>query len=154
MIRHVVRACLVALVLAFFVASCSDTISSPSSTTTTTTTTSSTATTTTVTETFDGTLNSGQSKIHVFHTLPGVFTLTVVQLEPSAVLPPVGVGFGLWDGTTCTDVLTTVSAVPNTVLTGTASIETDVCVRVWDPTPWSPTLMITYSLAVVHYKKS
>jgi|WetSurMetagenome_2_1015567.scaffolds.fasta_scaffold46558_3 hypothetical protein len=155
MIRQVLSACVVTIALAFLVASCSDTISSPSTTTTTTTTsTSSSTTTTSVTENFEGTLNSGQSAIHVFHTLPGVFTVTLLTLEPSTVLPPVGFSFGMWDGTSCVDVLSTVSAVPNTVLTGTASIETDVCVRMWDPTPWSPTLMLSYTIAAVHYKKS
>jgi hypothetical protein len=155
MIRPVLR--LAALVLpAVLVAACGSPASPSSTTTTTTSTTTTTTSTTTVsnTETFTGTLGSGGSNYHIFHTLPGVFTVTLVSVSPDTVLPPLGMGFGMWDGTTCTPVLSTLSAVASTVMTGTASIETDVCIKMYDPTPWDPAFTLSYTLTAVHFAKS
>jgi hypothetical protein len=155
MIRSVLRVCALLLPLALLVAACGDSATSPSTTSTTATGTSTSSTTSTelVTATFDGTLTSGSANYHVFHTMPGVFTVTLTSTDQPGN-PALGMGFGMWDGLTCTAVLATLSAVPTTALTGTASIETDVCLKMWDPTPWDADLTLNYKLTVVHYAKS
>jgi hypothetical protein len=153
MIRPVLRVCALLSPLALVVAGCGDAATSPSSTaTTTTTTTTTTVTPVSVTETFNGTLASGGTNFHVFHTLSGVFTVTLKSTDQSSN-PALGMSFGMWDGKTCTDVLMTLSAIPGTVLTGTAAVETDVCIRMWDPTPWDAALTLNYALTVVHFAK-
>jgi hypothetical protein len=107
-----------------------------------------------VTETFNGSLVSGGTNLHIFHAMPGVVNLTLVSLNPSALYPPVGLGLGMWDGITCTLVLSTTAAAPATAMTGTASIETDLCVKVWDPGPFATDLTLGYQVTVVHQAKS
>ena len=69
--------------------------------------------------------------------MPGVFTVTLASIDPAPRNPALGMSFGMWDGTTCTDVLIAAGrGRRRPALTGTASIETDVCIRMWDPTPW------------------
>jgi hypothetical protein len=106
-----------------------------------------------VTETFSGSLASGGTNIHVFHTMPGVFTVTLASTDQPSN-PALGMSFGMWDGATCTEVLTTISAIPSTVLTGTASVETDVCIKMSDPTPWDAALVLKYQLSATHFAKS
>jgi hypothetical protein len=154
MIRQLLRALAVVIPLSILAATCGGTVTSPSITTTTTTTTTSTTSTVSKTDTFSGTLGSGGSNVHVFNTLAGTFGVTMASIDPSAVLPPLGLAFGMWDGTSCTQVLTTQSAVVGTVMVGTASIETDVCIQVWDPTPWASGFTLSYSVTAIHYAKS
>jgi hypothetical protein len=157
MIRLVRRVCALCAILqvAVLVAACGTSPTSPSTTavavsSTSTTTTSSTVS---VTETVRGTLTSGGTNYHVFHTMPGVFTVTVASTDQPSN-PGLGMSFGMWDGQTCTGVLYTLSAVPTTVLTGTAALETDVCIRMWDPVPWDAGFTLNYNLSVVHFAKS
>jgi hypothetical protein len=155
MIRPVLRILAVLLPLAVLVAGCGSP-TTPTSTTTTTTSTSTTSTTTTIstTETYTAGLGSGEANYHVFHTLPGVFTVTLQTIDPATIYPPLGMGFGMWDGSSCVVVLSTTSAVPATTMTGTASIETDVCVKMWDPTPWDPSFRLAYTVTAIHYAGS
>ena len=37
---------------------------------------------------------------------------------------------------------------------GTASVETDVCIRMWDPVTWETDFTLSYSVTVVHNAKS
>ncbi len=149
MIRPVSRACspLLILTLALLAGACGDSVTSPTSDTGTTTPTVS------VTETIKGTLGSGGTNYHVFHTMPGVFTVTLATTDQSTN-PALGMSFGMWDGKTCSEVLMTLSAVPTTAMTGTASVETDVCIKMWDPTPWDVSLKLSYSITAVHFAKA
>jgi hypothetical protein len=157
MTRSVLRpfALLMILPLAALVAACGDSPTSPTTTSTNTVTTSSSTTTSTVsvTETFSGTLGSGGEKYHVFHTMPGVFSVTLASIDQSTN-PGLGMAFGMWDGKTCSEVLTAPATVVLTSLPGTASIETDVCIRMWDPVTWETGFTLSYSVTVVHYAKS
>jgi hypothetical protein len=153
MIRTASRLCLMAALAAFvaFAASCGTPTAPTTVTTTTTTTTTATTTTGLTTDTFNGQLSSGGVNYHVFHTLPGGLTVTLVSLDPSTLYPPIGVGFGMWDGTTCTLVLSNSSTAPGQVQIGTAALETDVCIKVWDPTPFDSSLVVGYQITASHY---
>ena len=156
MIRSALRPLVFVLPLAVLMSACGSptTPTTTTSTTTTTTTTTTTPTTVSATETFNGSLVSGDTKVHTFHTMPGVVTLTLVSLDPSTLYPPVGLGLGMWDGITCTLVLASTTAAPATVMTGTASIETDLCVKVWDPGPFATDFTLSYQVTVTHLAKS
>lgn len=151
MIRPALRPLVFVLPLAALMSACG----SPTTPTTTTgTTTTTTTTTVSATETFNGSLVSGDTKVHTFHTMPGVVTLTLVSLDPSTLYPPVGLGLGMWDGITCTLVVASTTAAPATVLTGTASVETDLCVKVWDPGPFATDFTLGYQVTAVHRAKA
>jgi hypothetical protein len=85
--------------------------------------------------------------------MPGVFTVTLTSINQSTN-PGVGVSFGMWDGITCTEVLTSPATIVATSLVGTASTETDVCIGVWDPVTWEEGFTLSYTVTAVHYAKS
>jgi hypothetical protein len=146
------RAFLVALSLAVFAASCGSPTAPTITTTTTTTTTTSTTSYTTVTETYTGTLVAGATDTYHFHATPGAMTATMTSL-PSNLLPAIGFGLGTWDNTTstCSLVVATAAAQQGTVLVGTASIESDFCVRVWDVNGFAAGYTQPYTVTVNHY---
>jgi len=155
MIRSALRPLVFVLPLAALMSACgSPTTPTTTTGTTTTTTTTTTSTTVSATETFNGSLVSGDTKVHTFHTMPGVVTLTLVSLDPSTLYPPVGLGLGMWDGITCTLVVASTTAAPATVLTGTASVETDLCVKVWDPGPFATDFTLGYQVTAIHRAKA
>jgi hypothetical protein len=155
MIRTASRACLLALPLAVLVAGCGSP-ASPTVTTTTTTTTTSTSTTTYVafTETYTGALHSGQTDTNHFYATPGVITVTMTVMDPNTLIPPIGLGLGIWDATagTCNLVVATTAAAPGSVVTGTASIAHDFCVQVWDVNGFGSTYVQNYTVTAVHFK--
>jgi hypothetical protein len=153
MTRSVSRALLLVLPMAAMVAGCG-TPTAPSTTTTTTTSTTSTTTYVSATETYTGALTTGGSDLYHFHATPGLIVLTMVTLDPSTLLPPIGLGLGTWDGVSCTLVLQTTAANAGTVITGTASVEADFCVRIWDPSGFAAGYVQNYSMTAVHYKAS
>jgi hypothetical protein len=144
MIRPVLRLCALIVPLAF-VAACGDSPTEPTPGDTTPPTVQ-------VTDTFNGTLASGGSKFHVFRAMPGLLTVTLESTDQPSN-PALGMAFGMWDGLKCTEVLTTLSAIPTTALTGTASVETDVCIRLWDPAPWESGFTLTYRVTATHLAK-
>jgi len=155
MIRWPFAKVLGVLVVLAALPACSTTPTSPSSTTTTTTTTTSTTTTTTattaVTETFESTLTKGGSNIHVFHTLSGIVVSTLSTIEPTEFYSgAIGFGVGTWDGNACTLVIGSENAAPGSVLTGTATTEIDLCVRIWDAGNLAPGFTLFYKVTVVH----
>src|SRR5674536_288733 len=88
MIRAALRPLVFVLPLAALMSACgSPTTPTTTTGTTTTTTTTTTSTTVSATETFNGSLVSGDTKVHTFHTMPGVVTLTLVSLDPSTLYP-------------------------------------------------------------------
>ena len=157
MIRPILRpfALLGILPVVALVAACGDSPTSPTTTSSDTVSTSSstTASTVSVTETFSGTLGSGGEKFHVFHTMPGVFLVTLASID-QATNPGLGMSFGMWDGMTCTDVAVAPATIVLSSLVGTASVETDVCIRMWDPVTWETDFTLSYSVTVVHNAKS
>ncbi len=132
---------------------CSTSPTSPTPTTTTSTTTTSTTTAVSVTETFNGTLSGGSSDVYTFHTLPGVVTTTLVSVDPSSFTAPIGLGVGTWDGSSCTVVILSATATAGTVLTGSATTEIDLCVRVFDLGTLAPTFRLNYQVTAVHLAK-
>jgi hypothetical protein len=126
----------------------------PTTPTTTTTTTSTTSVvTTSVTETFEGTIGTQGSQTYTFHTMPGTVTGTITSLEP-ALVPQLGFTIGIWDGTTCTAVVQTTTGVLSSSLVGTATVETDLCVNVYDPGSFASGDSVNFQVQVVHLKKA
>ena len=106
------------------------------------------------TENYTGTLVQGGNLLYTFATLPGTVTLTLVSLTPSVFTSGIGLDIGTWDGTTCTPILGSASALPGTVLTGTATISTNLCVKVYDPGVFAPGFSTTFQITVVHQVSS
>ena len=160
MIRSVSRALLLVLPMAAMVAGCGTPTTPSSNTTTTTTTTTSTTTYVSATETYNGSLTTGGSNVEHFAATPGVITVTLVSLvdaatsQPPSLVPPLGLGLGTWDDTTstCTLVLQTTAANAGTVITGTASVASNFCVRIWDPAGFASGYTLNYQITAVHFK--
>ena len=102
-----------------------------------------------VTETFSGTLVYRGSNIHTFHTMPGPVTVTLVSIEP-ADAPVIAVAIGMWDGISCQPVLESYGSVPTTALIGTASMDSSVCIKVWDASTLAEDAALKYQLSAVH----
>lgn len=160
MIRSVSRALLLALTLAALVAGCG-TPTSPTQTTTTTTVTTSTTTTSyvTKTETETGAVGAG-GRVTVptggFDATPGVITVTMTALDPSTLLPAIGMGIGTFDvaSSTCTIVVQKTAVVVNTQVVATASIPTTAalkfCVQVWDVNGFGTGYVQNFTLTIAH----
>jgi hypothetical protein len=61
-------------------------------------------------------------------------------------------GIGMWDGLSCQVVLQTPGA-PGAELLGTASIDSQVCIRVWDGGTLSADAALKYQLSAIHNEK-
>ena len=159
MIRSVSRAVLLVLPMAAMVAGCG-TPTTPTSTTTTTTTSTTTTTYVSATESYDGSLTTGGFRVEHFAATPGTITVTLVSLldaatsQPPSLVPPLGLGLGTWDDTTstCTLVLQTTAANAGTVITGTASVASNFCVKIWDPAGFASGYTLNYQITAVHFK--
>jgi hypothetical protein len=106
-----------------------------------------------VTATFDGTLAQGGSAVHPFHTMPGPVQVTLTSLEPADGAPPLGLGVGMWDGVSCQLVVVTLTAVPGVDLLATASVDSQVCVRMWDTGTMSAGAALKYRVTATHNEK-
>jgi hypothetical protein len=106
-----------------------------------------------VTETFSGTLAPAGSNLHTFRTMPGLVRVTLVSVDPAAGAPPISMGIGMWDGLTCQLVLETPVGTPGSDLLGTASIESQVCIKVWDVDRLAAGTTLSYQLTAVHNEK-
>ena len=106
-----------------------------------------------VTETFSGTLVSGGSLLHTFHTMQGPVNVTLDSLDPADGAPLIGVGIGMWDGLSCQLVFQSPSGAPGAELPATASIETQVCIKVWDLGTLDADAALKYHLTAVHNEK-
>jgi hypothetical protein len=102
-----------------------------------------------VTETFDGTLVAGGSNLHTFHAMPGPVKITLVSVNP-ADAPVIAFGIGMWDGITCQLVFQQPAAIAASELTGTASIDSNVCLKVWDPGTLATDATVKYQMSAVH----
>jgi hypothetical protein len=100
-------------------------------------------------------LTKGGSNIHVFHTLLGTVTSTLATIDPTSFYSgAIGFGVGTWDGSSCSLVIGLDNAAPGTVLTGTATTELDLCVRVYDAGNLAPGFTLYYQVTVVHQATS
>jgi hypothetical protein len=105
-----------------------------------------------VTETFSGTLVSGGANFHTFHTMQGSVKLTLALVSPpDASL--IRMGIGMWDGLSCQLVFQSAPDATATDLTATASIETQVCVKVWDEGSLAADAALKYQVTAVHNEK-
>jgi hypothetical protein len=106
-----------------------------------------------VTQTFNGTLVSGGSILHTFHTMPGLVIVTLDSLDPAADAPLIGLGIGMWDGLSCQVVSLTAFGAPGSELIGTASIDSQVCVKVWDLGTLAADAALKYQVTAIHNEK-
>jgi hypothetical protein len=153
MIRSFLAACVGAAVCVAL-AGCDSGNTSPTTTTTTTTSTSSTTTTTvTTTETFTGTVGYRETKYHIFHTMPGLVTATLA-MTPTTYTTGVGFWVGMWDGAACTPVSGSMLAADGGTLYGTATTETDLCLKMHDPDNFAEDFSFTYTVTITHQTKA
>jgi hypothetical protein len=106
-----------------------------------------------VTDTFNGTLVAGGTNLHTFHTMQGLVKVTLVSLDPAADAPLISIGIGMWDGLSCQLVYETPAGVPGSELLGTASIDSQVCVKVWDVESLAADATLKYQVTAVHNEK-
>jgi len=106
-----------------------------------------------VTEPFNGTLVPGGSNLHTFHTMPGLVKVTLVSVDPATDAPLISMGIGMWDGLSCQLVLETPVGAPGSDLVGTASIDSQVCIKVWDVDRLPAGSTLKYQLTAVHNEK-
>ena len=110
----------------------------------------------TFTDNFSGTLAAGQSVDHQFTVqVEGPVTVVLVNaaLETpppeggTTTIPPIGLGIGTWNGTSCTRAAINGAAVIGTVISGTA-LPGQFCVAVYDS--GSVAANLTYSGQIIH----
>lgn len=106
-----------------------------------------------VTATFNGTLVSGGSNLHTFHTMPGLVKVTLVSVDPAADAPLISMGIGMWDGLSCQLVFETPAGSPGSELLGTASLDSQVCIKVWDVDRLAAGATLKYQVTAVHNEK-
>jgi hypothetical protein len=94
------------------------------------------------TENFSGSLGAGESVVHQFTvqvrgSISIVLATTALEPPPdgtdptSTTIPPLGLGIGTWDGTTCTRIAENGTSFAGTAITGTALPGT-FCAIVYD----------------------
>ena len=106
-----------------------------------------------ITDTFNGTLVPGGSNLHTFHTMPGLLKVTLVSLDPAADAPLISMGIGMWDGLSCQLVFETPAGAPGSELLGTASIDSQVCIKMWDVNRLAADATLKYQVTAVHNEK-
>ncbi len=105
-----------------------------------------------VTDTFNGTLAAGGTNLHTFHTMPGLVKVTLVSVD-LADAPLISMGIGMWDGLSCQLVFETPAGAPGSELLGTASIDSQVCIKVWDVDRLAVGATLKYQVTAVHNEK-
>ena len=101
----------------------------------------------TTTQTFTGSLNPNGADTFTFAAQPGTVTATLTSLGSGSTID-VGLSLGTFDGTSCTVGVADDAAQVNTVVTGTASVGGNLCVRVYDVGNVTSTL--PFAITVVH----
>jgi hypothetical protein len=101
-----------------------------------------------VTEIFAGDVNRNGAVTHPFLAgASGDIAATLDFLVPEDV-PSIGVSLGTWNGSACQTVIANDSAVQGAMVIGTASVASNLCLRVYDVGK-IPTLG-SYQITVVH----
>ena len=85
-----------------------------------------------VTKTFSGTLAVNGAAVHTFTpTEIGEINVTLKVLDPVSTVT-IGMGLGVWTGTSCTIHIADDQAILNELLIGTATGEGEFCARLYD----------------------
>lgn len=101
-----------------------------------------------VTETFSGSINQNGAVTHPFlATQAGAVRATLTSVEPDATIA-VGLTLGTWNGAVCQAVLSNDNAFQGAVINGTASVTSQLCVRIQDVGKLVGTL--NYTITVLH----
>jgi hypothetical protein len=101
-----------------------------------------------VTDTFSGTLATGETARHTFTAKTGgSIQIAVTAMAPDATLT-MGIGLGTWDGTACSVVLQTSAATLNSAFSASATSAGNYCVTFFDVGNVATTT--DYTLSVVH----
>lgn len=139
MLRLPVRAFSLVLVVALASASCGsdDSTTSPTS-----------PTPVYVTDTFSGTLATGETARHSFAAKTGgSIQIALATLAPDTTLT-MGIGLGTWDGVACSVILQTGVATVSSVFSASATVAGNYCVTIFDVGSVATTT--EYTLSVVH----
>lgn len=106
----------------------------------------------TITDTFSGTLTTGETKFHAFaNTVAGTITVTLASVGPDDTLT-LGLDIGVWDGLGCNPIFGTGSraAAKGYKFAGSA-VAANFCIRVYDAASLIPAdTEGTYSVTVEH----
>jgi hypothetical protein len=101
-----------------------------------------------VTETFTSTLVPGLTVTHAFTTSSGgAVNITITSIAPVSTIQ-VGLGVGVWDGTTCAIALSTNQARQGETYQAVASLAGSYCIAISDV--GNVVGESTYSVDVVH----
>jgi hypothetical protein len=137
--RSIGRATAVAVLLACSLWACNSTPTTPTTPTPTGK----------VTETFTGTLNTGEASFHAFDSKgAGVVTTTLTDITPDNTIT-LGIAVGAIDGVSCIPTIVNGTAKLNSVMVGLATAKVTLCVRVFDV--GSITAATSYTVTVEHY---
>ncbi len=105
-----------------------------------------------ITDTFNGTLTTGETKFHAFaNTVAGTITVKLVTVGPDNTLT-LGIDIGTWDGLACNPIFGTGSraAAQGYSFAGSA-VAANFCIRVYDGASLIPAdTEATYSVTVEH----
>jgi hypothetical protein len=102
-----------------------------------------------VTETFTGTLNSGETSFHAFSAKgAGVVTTRLTDITPDNTIT-IGLAVGAVDGVSCIPTIVNETAKLNSVMVGLATASVTLCVKVYDV--GSITAATSYTVTVEHY---
>jgi hypothetical protein len=102
----------------------------------------------TITEVFSGDINRNGGVTHPFLAeASGNIVATLDGLEPEAVAS-IGVSLGTWNGSACQVVIANDTAVAGATIVGTASIASNLCLRVYDT--GTIATLASYQVTVVH----
>jgi hypothetical protein len=137
--RSIGRATAVAVLLACSLWACNSTTATPTTPTPTEK----------ITETFTGTLNSGETNFHAFNAKgAGVVTTRLTDIAPDNTIT-IGLAVGAIDGVSCLPTIVNETAKLNSVMVGLATASVALCVKVYDV--GSITAATNYTVTVEHY---
>jgi hypothetical protein len=105
-----------------------------------------TTTPATVTETYTGNLNANGAASYPFVAQAGTITATLTAIGDGTVA--VGLALGNWTGTNCVLAITSDSTLVGGSVTGSTSVSSNVCVRIYDV--GNVTATIPYTINVTH----
>ena len=102
----------------------------------------------TTTDTFTGSINVNGAQTHTFNVAAtGTATVTLSEVTPDNTIA-VGIELGVWNGVSCTSVISNGNALQGNAVIGTVTGLGTLCVRVHDT--GKVTGPLDYKLTVVH----
>ncbi|MFN8062998.1 MAG: hypothetical protein U0Q12_27850 [Vicinamibacterales bacterium] len=104
----------------------------------------------TTVDTFTGQVTSGGVSSQPFTvTAPGTITIAITAITPLSSLT-MGIGLGVWDGSTCSVSLTSSSAHQGDTFSATTSSAGNYCVALFDVGNILPDVTVGYEMTVTH----